>query len=160
MSVTGAATIAGTMILRQTAPFKASLGQKYTILTSSALTGTFAAETEDQVNSTGLYYQPTYSATAVTLLVTQATLVLSNAEGAPGSTVTLSGAGYLPGDTITPSFTDHGGVKTVLPSVTTNGSGEFSTEITIPPAAALGKGTITVTSTDTGVHINDTFKIT
>jgi hypothetical protein len=159
MSVSGAATIAGTLILRQVS-FKASLGQKYAILTSASLTGTFSAESDDQINSTGLYYQPTYSATGVTLVVTQATLVLSSAEGAPGSVVKLSGSGYLPGDTITPTFTDHGGVKTVLPTVTTNGSGEFSTEITIPATAALGKGTITVTSTDTGVHISDSFKVT
>jgi hypothetical protein len=159
MSVSGAATIAGTLILRQVS-FKASLGQKYAILTSASLTGTFSADSDDQINSTGLYYQPTYSATGVTLVVTQATLVLSSAEGAPGSVVKLSGSGYLPGDTITPTFTDHGGVKTVLPTVTTNGSGEFSTEITIPATAALGKGTITVTSTDTGVHISDSFKVT
>jgi fibronectin-binding autotransporter adhesin len=160
MSVAGSATIAGTLILRQTPPFKASLGQKYGILTSGSLTGTFTTESEDQINSTGLYYQPTYSATAVTLLVTQATLVLSSAEGAPGSTVTLSGGGYLPGDTITPTFTDKKGVSIVFPSVVANGSGEFSTEITIPPSAALGKGTIKTTSMQTGVHISQTYKVT
>ena len=160
MSVAGTATVAGTLIVFQVSPFKASLGQTYNILTSSSLTGTFAATTGDQVNSTGLYYQPTYSATGVTLLVTQATLVLSNAEGAPGSTVTLSGSGYLPGDTITPTFTDHKGVSTVFPSVTTNGSGEFSTEITIPASAAPGKGTIKTTSTRTNVNVSDAFKVT
>jgi hypothetical protein len=159
MSVSGTATIAGTLILRQ-GSFKASLGQKYAILSGASLTGTFATESEDQVNSTGLYYQPTYSATGVTLAVTQATLAASSAEGAPGATVTLSGSGYLPGDTITPTFTDHSGVKTVLPTVTVNGSGEFSTEITIPATAALGKGTITTKSTDTGVHISNTYKVT
>jgi hypothetical protein len=159
MSVSGAATIAGTLILRQ-GSFKASLGQKYAILSGTSLTGTFATVSEDQVNATGLYYQPTYSTTGVALLVTQATLVPSGVEGAAGSTVTLSGSGYLPGDRITPTFTDHSGVKTVFPSVTTNGSGEYSTEITIPPTAALGKGTITVTSTATGVHISATYKVT
>jgi hypothetical protein len=160
MSVKGTATIAGTLLMLEVSPFKASAGQQYAILSGSSLTGTFATETGDQVNSTGLYYQPTYSATGVTLVVTQATLVASSTEGAPGSIVTLSGSGYLPGDTITPTFTDHSGVKTTFPSTTTNGSGEFSTEITIPTTAALHGGTIEITSTDTGVHISSPFKVT
>jgi hypothetical protein len=44
--------------------------------------------------------------------------------------------------------------------VTTNGSGEFSTEITIPASAALGAGTISVKSTRTEVIINKTFTVT
>ncbi len=160
MSVKGTATIDGTLIMLEVSPFKASAGQKYAILSGASLTGTFAKETGDQVNTTGLYYQPTYSATGVTLAVTQATLMLSNAEGVPGSTVTLSGSGYLPGDTITPAFTDHSGVKTTFPSATANGSGEFSTEITIPTTAALHGGTIEITSTDTSVRISSPFKVT
>jgi hypothetical protein len=161
VSVTGSAALAGTLILRQISPFKASLGSRFTIVSAISLTGKFATETEDQVNSTGLYYQPTYSGTAATLVVTQATLVLSTASGAPGSKVTLSGSGYLPGDTITPTFTDKNGVSTVLPAVTTNGSGEFSTEVTIPETAAVGGGAIIkVVSTITGVHISDPFKVT
>jgi filamentous hemagglutinin len=160
MSVTGAASIAGTLILRQVA-FKATLGQKYAILSSAALTGTFATETEDQVNSTGLYYQPTYSATGVTLVVAQATLVLSGTSGLPGSVVTLSGSGYLPGDTITPTFTDPKGVLTTYPTVTTNGSGEFSVEITIPGSSAVGTGaSIKVKSALTSVKIGHSFKVT
>ena len=81
-------------------------------------------------------------------------------SGLPGATVTVSGGGYLPGDTITPTFTDHKGVVTTLPTVTTNGSGEFSTEITIPESAVVGSGRIKVTSALTGVHIGGSFKVT
>ena len=49
LSVSGSATIAGLLVLRQ-GSFKASLGQKYAILTSASLTGTFAAESEGQIN--------------------------------------------------------------------------------------------------------------
>ncbi len=160
LSVAGEATIAGTLIVSPISPFVASLGQTFGIFGSASLVGTFASETGDQINSSGLYYKPTYSATAVTLLVTQATLSLSATSGLPGSVVTLSGSGYLPGDTITPTFTDHNKVKTVFPGVTTNGSGEFSTEITIPAGAALKGGSISIKSTQTGVTISKTFTVT
>jgi fibronectin-binding autotransporter adhesin len=159
LSVSGAASIAGTLTLRQVEPFKASLGQNYSVLNAASLTGTFATESEDQVNFTGLYYEPAYSATGVTLTVAQATQVRAPNSGTPGSSVTLSGSGYVPGDTITPAFTDSKGTKTLYPSVTVNSGGEFSTEITISPSAALGAGTINTTSTATGVHINNTFKV-
>ncbi len=160
LSVGGAATVAGTLIVSPVSPFVASLGQTFAILGSTSLTGTFATETGDQINSTGLYYKPTYSATGVTLVVTQASLSLSAESGLPGSVVTLSGSGYLPGDTITPAFTDHNKVKTTFPTVTTNSSGEFSTEITIPAGAALKGGSISVKSTQTGVNISKTFTVT
>jgi hypothetical protein len=159
LAVSGTASIAGTLTLRQVEPFKASLEQTYGILSSSALSGTFATESEDQVNFTGLYYKLTYSTTGVTLVVSQATQLRAPSSGSPGSAVTLSGSGYLPGDTITPAFTDSKGTKTVFPSVTVNSGGEFSTEITIPLSAAVGAGTINTTSTLTGVHINNTFKV-
>jgi hypothetical protein len=159
LSVAGSATIAGTLVLRQQS-FKASLGQTYPVLTSGSLTGTFASETEGQINFTGLYYKPTYSATGVTLVVTQATQVRSPKSGPGGTVVTITGSGYLAGDTITPTFTDHAAVKTTYSSVTTNSSGEFSTEITIPPGAALGNGEIVVTSTQTGVHVSQPFTVT
>jgi subtilase family serine protease len=159
MSVTGTASLAGTLVVRQTPPFKGALGQTFAILTGASISGTFATETEDQVNYTGLYYKPTYS-TAVTLVATQAEISLSPKSGLPGSTVTVSGSGYLSGDTVTPTFTDNAGVKTVLPSVKTSAGGAFSTEIAVPALAAVGAGTITVTSGQTGVHVSRTFTVT
>jgi hypothetical protein len=160
LSVAGAASVAGTLVVRQTPPFKGSLGQTLAILAGASLAGTFATETEDQINYTGLYYMPTYSATAATLVATQVEVSLSAKSGPPGATLTVGGSGYLPGDTVTPTFTDHAGVATVLPSVTTNAGGAFSTEIAIPAAAAAGAGTITLTSGQTGVHASRTFTVT
>jgi hypothetical protein len=160
LSVAGAATLAGTLKLFQVAPFKASAGQTYAILSAASLAGAFASETGDQVNSTGLYYRPTYSATGLTLVVTQSTLSVSAHNGAPGSSVTLTGTGYTPGETVTPTFTDHKGVETIYPSVTANGSGEYSSEITIPASAALGAGKIKVTGTKTGEHVSQSFDVT
>jgi hypothetical protein len=159
MSVAGAASLAGALVVRQTPPFKGSLGQTFAIVTGASLAGAFATETEDQIDYTGLYYKPTYS-TAATLVATQAAVSLSTKSGLPGSAVTVSGSGYLPGDTLTPTFTDHEGVKAVLPSVTTDAGGKFSTEIAIPALAAVGAGTITVTSGQTGVHVSRTFTVT
>ncbi len=159
MSVADETHLAGTLATRQTPPFVASAGQTFSILTGASLTGTFATETGAQINYSGLYYKPAYSATAVALAVAQAGFGLSANSGLPGSTVTLGGGGYLPGDTITPTFTDHAGVKTVLPSVTVHHGGGFSTEIKIPALAAAGAGTIAITSTQTGVHLNRTFTV-
>jgi hypothetical protein len=160
LSVTGPATLAGTLKLVQVAPFTASVGQTYSILSAASLTGTFATEAAAQINPTGLYYRPTYSATSVTLVVTQSSLSLSPSSGPPGSSVTVTGSGYLAGDTITPAFVNRNGVQTTFPSVTTNSSGEFSTEIAIPAPTALGDGKIKVTSTQTGVHISAPFDVT
>jgi hypothetical protein len=159
MSVGGAATLAGTMILQQTPPFQGSLGQKFPILGSASLSGTFATETADQIDDTGLYYKPAYSPTEAKLLVTQSTLSLSTNSGPPGSSVTLTGGGYLPGDLVQPTFTDHAGVKTTFPSATVNAAGELSTKIAIPASAAPHGGTIAVRSAQTGVHISLEFRV-
>ncbi len=161
LSITGTAAIDGTLTLVQSKTFLAKAGETFAILSSAALTGTFATETSDSVAGTpGLYYKPTYSATGVTLVVTQATLVLSPTSGLPGSVVKLSGSGYPPEDTITPTFTDHAKVQTVFPGVKTNSGGEFSTEVTIPGSAAVGSGSISVKGTLTGVSISETFSVT
>jgi hypothetical protein len=160
LSVAGSATLAGTLVSRQTPPFKGSPGQTLAIVAGASLSGTFASETEDQIDYTGLYYKPAYSATAVNLIATQLAVSLSVKSGPPGSAVTVSGSGYLPGDTVTPTFTDHAGVKTVFPSVTTDAGGKFSTEIAIGASAAAGAGTIAVTSGQTGVHVSRGFTVT
>ncbi len=160
MSVAGAATLAGTLILSQTAPFQGSLGQAFTIVASPALTGAFATETHDQIASTSLYYQPQYAAKEATLRVTQVTLAHSPQSGPPGASVTVSGSGYLPGDTVTPAFTDVAGVETVFSRATVDASGEFSKAIAIPASAALGGGFITVRSTQTGVRVSQALKVT
>ncbi len=159
LSVLGATTLEGALVVSQTAPFRASLGESFAILKSASLTGAFADETGDQIGS-GLYYKPTYSATGVTLLVTQASLVLSKTSGLPGSSVKLSGSGYIPGDTLTPAFIANDGEKTVFPGVKANAKGELETEIAIPALAAEGAGSISLTSTQTAVILTKTFKVT
>jgi hypothetical protein len=159
LSVAGASKLEGALVLYQTAPFHGSLGESFAILSSASLTGAFAEETGAWIASS-LYYKPTYSATGVTLLVTQATLTLSKTSGLPGSSVVLSGSGYIPGDTLTPTFTANGGAKTVFPSTKANANGELKTEITIPAVAAEGSGSIGVTSTQTAVTFTRAFKVT
>lgn len=159
LSVAGASTLEGALVVYETAPFYAALGESFAILSSASLTGAFAEETGAWIESS-LYYKPTYSATGVTLLVTQATLVLSKASGLPGSSVKLSGSGYIPGDTLTPAFTAVGGAKTVFAGVKANAKGELETEITIPELAAEGSGSISVTSTQSAVTLTKAFKVT
>ena len=159
VSVTGAAALAGKLTLFPVSPFMGSLGQTFAIVGSSSLTGKFATETEGQIDLTGLYYEPTYSATGVTLLVAQATMSLSASSGPPGSTLTISGSGYPPGDTVTPKLMERRSAVVVWPAVTTNAGGEYSTEVTIPPSSrALGH--IRVTSSEAGVYLTAWFMVT
>ena len=113
----------------------------------------------DQEAWPACYYRPTYSATGVTLVVTQAVLTLSATEGAPGSPVTLKGSTYLPEETVKLTFTDKGKHKTTLPSVKTNASGEFSTEFTIPAGATVGAGVFAASGSGTG-KVSATFTVT
>ncbi len=160
LSVSGTATLAGKLVLHQVAPFVGELGQKFAILSAGARTGEFSEEVEGKLNSTGLYYEPIYSATGVTLVVTQATLKLAPTSGPRETVVTVSGSGYLPGDTLELKFSDHHDVKTHYANVTVNGSGEFSVEITIPSTAALGGGEVKVASLVTGAKISQPFMVT
>ena len=130
LSATGPASINGTLSLVVAKTFKGSLGQKYGILTSSGLTGTFPKEKKAAISKSspeGLYYKPVYSGTGVTLQVVGITLTPTPTEGAPSSTVTLSGEGYPAEDTVTLTFTDHAKHKTTLTSVKTGVGGTFST---------------------------------
>jgi fibronectin-binding autotransporter adhesin len=158
LAITGPATLAGKLALTHT--FVGKAGNSFAILASSSRTGTFSKETGGLIGTAGLYYKPTYSATEVTLVVTQATLVLAPETGLPGSSVTVSGKGYVPGDTIKLTFTDASSVKTVLPSTKANGSGEISTKITVPSGAAKGAAKVNAKSTETGVSITKTFTVT
>ncbi len=159
LSASGAATLeGGGLISEQTAPFSASAGESFAILSSAGLTGTFAKQTGEKINSSGLYYKPLYSAGGVALQATQATLTLSTSSGAPGSTVTLTGSGYIPGDTIIP-FVTAAGEETEFPAATANTNGELETTVTIP-AVAPGNAKIRVKGTQTPVSITKTFKIT
>jgi filamentous hemagglutinin len=162
MSVSGATTVGGALSLVVLKTFKASLGQKYAILTTPSLSGTFATEKKAAIKKgvpEGLYFRPVYSAGGLTLEVAPITLVPSKAEGAPGSTVTLSGSAYPPADTVTLTFTDHAKVKTTLPSVKTSAGGTFSTEFTIPAGAAAGVATFEAKSKETGVKVKATFTV-
>jgi hypothetical protein len=162
LSATGAATLAGALSVAPVKGFKGSLGQTYGILSASSLTGTFSDVDGAVITKSlpGLYYKPTYSATGVTLVVTQAKLTTTPTEGTPGSSVKLTGTGFPATDTVTLTFTDSKGVKTVLPSVVSNASGEFSSEVTVPPGAALGAGTFSAASALTGVAPAAPFTVT
>jgi hypothetical protein len=161
LSVTGTATLGGTLALSQSKTFLGKAGESFAILSSSSRTGSFAKESKATIKKTvGLYYKPTYPATGVTLVVTQAKLVLSKNEGAPGSSATLSGTGYPGEDTIKLTFTDHAKHKTTLSSVKTNAGGEFSTEVTVPPGAAEGAASFSAKSTIAAVSSTAAYTVT
>jgi hypothetical protein len=157
LSASSTTTLGGALVISQTAPFRAAVGESFAIIVGPSLTGAFAEETGDQINSNS-YYRPTYSSSGVTLLVTQATLALSKATGAQGSSVKLSGSGFIPGDTLTPTFTSSSG-KTVFAGAKANAKGELETEITIPSSGTPGAGSVGLTSTETGVTVTKSFTV-
>jgi len=68
LSVTGAATIAGELELVQIPPFVPTVGEKFGILSSAKLTGTFKKVKKNKIKKQAAkLYAPIYSATAVTL---------------------------------------------------------------------------------------------
>ncbi len=164
MSVSGAAALAGNLTLEPAKTFTPALGNKFAIITAGSRTGLFGkvkgAKVKIKKGPVGIYYDPTYSATGVTLVVSQAKLVVAPTEGLPGSTVKLTGSVLPAEDKIKLTFQDAKKAKTTYTTVTTNASGEFSTEVAIPAGASLGSGTFTESSTATGVKTTATFKVT
>jgi IPT/TIG domain len=162
LSAGGAATLAGKLALQPAKGFTPSLGQTFPIIEASSRNGTFAKETKAVIRKSlpGLYYDPVYSASGLTLVVTQAILADAPSEGAPGSTVTLSGSGFPGDDKIKLWFKDHSGAKTTYAKVSTDAGGEFSTEVTLPAGAALGSGTFFAKSVSTGVKATAAFSVT
>jgi len=163
LAATGTASIGGTLSLKVAKGFLGSLGQNYGVLSSSALTGTFAKLKSATIKSKtlpGLYYRPTYSSSAVTLVVTQAKVAVAPSEGLAGSKATVTGTGYPAGDVVKLSFVDAKKATTTFTSVTTNASGEFTAEVTLPAGAAEGTGTFTAQSAIAAVKATVTFKVT
>jgi len=145
LDVTGTANLSGNLKLNK--PFKATLGQTFPILTAASRAGTFKNVLGAIINSsTGLYYAPVYSITGVTLQVKQATLDISPVSGPPGTPVTVTGGGWIAGEQVLLIFTDSALRKSGPYRVTADGSGNFSTTITIPPGAATGEGSISAKS--------------
>jgi hypothetical protein len=69
LSASGAAALEGTLSLKQLKTFKPSEGSKFAILTASSRTGTFAKVKNPKITKSTLVYEPTYTATGVTLVV-------------------------------------------------------------------------------------------
>jgi hypothetical protein len=158
LNVSGAVTLAGAFVPKPHAN-KGTVGQTFQVLESPSQSGTFATESGGNVNSVGLYYQPTYQVSpgcaggfgaCVVLTTKLATMTLSATSVAPGGTLTVSGTGWPASDTLTITFTDAHNVKTTYPTVPTDGSGSFSDSIAIPSTASAGTGRVTVTSKLTG----------
>ena len=161
LSVTGKAKLAGAVEVDEIESFVGKAGETFAILSSEARTGTFTDLDGVTTATPGRYYLPTYSATGVTLVDTQATLTPSPGEGAPGSMVTLKGTGYVPGDKVKLTFLDAKGKKSSLPTVTASPAGEFSIEVTLSSKAAAGIGTFSATSTAvTGLVVTAPFTVT
>ncbi len=161
VAVSGKAKLAGALEVVEIESFLGKAGETFAILSSSARSGTFT-DLDGVITATpGRYYQPTYSATGVTLVDTRATLTPTPSEGAPGSSLTLKGTGYLPGEKVKLTFVDAKGKKSTLATVVASSGGEISAEVKLPASAAAGVGTFSATGgTITGLVVTATFTVT
>jgi len=69
LSATGTAVIAGKLTIKQSRTFKPAKGESFALLSSSGLTGKFSSVKGKKIKKSSSSYVPTYSATAVTLVV-------------------------------------------------------------------------------------------
>jgi hypothetical protein len=156
----GTASLHGKLTLKTDPSFSPGLGSSFGIIGAGTRAGTFAKVVGailDKPN--GVYFAPTYGASAVTLVVQQAT-VSAPASAPRGSVVAVSGSGWIAGEKVAITFTDSLGVKTTYPAVTVDGTGSFSTNITIPAGAATGNGKITARSKVTSLSRSKTINVT
>ena len=157
LSVSGTATLAGTLAIGRNPAFQPTSGS-FLVISAATRTGTVAKETGAVIAKTR-YFLPGYTATTATLDVTTASMTGAPSKGHGGTNVVLSGAGFPPNDTIVLTFTDFNLVTTTYPSATTDGTGAFSANITIPAGAALGAGKIKAKSTFAGVTGSKKFTV-
>ncbi len=161
LSVTGKAKLAGAVAVNEVESFLGKAGETFAILSSEMRSGTFTHLEGVTTATPGRYYEPTYSATGVSLVDTQATLMPSPTEGAAGSSVTLTGSGYPAGDKVKLTFVDAKGKKSTLATVTASGTGEFSAEVTLSSKAAAGAGTFSAASSSIkGMVVTASFTVT
>jgi hypothetical protein len=159
--VGGTAALNGTLAIARASAYHPSAGTDLPVISSGvSRTGTFAKETGDAINTGGLYFLPSYGASAVDLVATQAQLSESITSGSRGASVTLTGLAYPPGDTITPTFKDAAGTVTTYTHVTSGSSGGWSTTVTVPSGAALGNGQFAAKSTYAGITLTQAFAVT
>jgi hypothetical protein len=69
LSATGTAVIAGKLTIKQSKTFKPAKGESFALLSSSGLSGKFSSVKGKKIKKSSSSYVPTYSATAVTLVV-------------------------------------------------------------------------------------------
>ncbi|HXA53358.1 MAG TPA: S53 family peptidase [Solirubrobacteraceae bacterium] len=148
LSVSGTATLEeATLVLVQTAPFHALLGESFATLSSASLTGAFGEESDDQIGSTGLYYKATYSATGVTLLVTRDSPTVATGVASLVTPGSASVAG-----TVNPDGREVSGCKFEYGKTTSYGS-------SVPCSASPGSGEspVAVSASLTSLAANTTY---
>lgn len=116
--------------------------------------------TGKKVTATQLTFDPgqPYNENAIWQSVHHATVTLSKASGAAGTTVTVSGADFLSEQTVKLTFVASNGTKTALATAHTPLAGTFSATVTIPATAAKGAGHIIATGVG-GLKATATFTV-
>jgi hypothetical protein len=120
----------------------------------SATVPSAAASGAHTVTATSSNAAPQSASFTVTAPTVSPALSVSPATGAPGSTFAISGTGYQGGTLVHVQFDN-----TALADSTVGADGKFTVPATVPPGAATGTHTVTVTSPGTAAT-TATFTVT
>jgi hypothetical protein len=149
LAVTGAATLNGTLAITTLNGFNPAIGDSFTILTASSVSGTFSNVTGAKIPGGGKAYAVHYNASNVTLEVVATPPVITSflpVSGPVGKAVTLTGS----------NFTGASSVKFNGVSATFTVVSDTSITTKVPNGALTGP--ITVTNPG-GTGASATFKV-
>ena len=158
VSVSGAATLNGTLSILSLASYKPSVGATLALITSGTRSGTFRKITGTSFGAR--YLAPVYSPTGLTLVGGEASISVSPTSAPRGTSVAITGAGFPANDTVKLTFKDAAGTVTTLPSAQSDSSGSFSTNFIVPAGAAVGKAKVTAKSNLTGASTVKSLTVT
>jgi hypothetical protein len=158
LAATGAASLAGQLKITRLKSFQPPAGSSIPVLTAGGTSGAWTKVSGATIKGPR-YFLPTYTPTGAKLVATNATFSISPTSGHAGASVTTSGTRFPPSSGVKLTFKDAHGTTTTLAPATTTSAGGFSVVRSIPAGAVRGAGTVTASSTLTGVKVSQTFTV-
>jgi hypothetical protein len=144
LAVSGVATLGGKLTIVPAAGYTPTLGDTFTVLTASSLTGIFKTIAGAKIGATGLYFAVSYTAKSVVITVAKPSVTSISptplGQGASGVPVTISGLGFASGDTVS-----SGNTGVTFSHLTIEPSGQAITaDASVAATAAVGTTSVIV----------------
>jgi hypothetical protein len=144
LAVSGVATLGGKLTIVPAVAYAPTLGDTFTVLTASSLTGIFKTIAGAKIGATGLYFAVSYTAKSVVITVAKPSVTSISptplGQGASGVPVTISGLGFASGDTVS-----SGNTGVTFSHLTIEPSGQAITaDASVAATAAVGTTSVIV----------------